>query len=65
MAIDSVDTNIFAAHDDCPAIYRGATKQRRINPVLRYESPIDRALFRSPQIYLQAFSAKQGDVFTC
>jgi hypothetical protein len=60
VAIDLVDTNIFAAHDDCPAIYRRATKQRRINPVLRYESPIDRALFGSPQR-----PPKQGDFFTC
>jgi L-asparaginase len=29
---------------------------------LRCESPIDRALYRSPQIYLRAFTAEQGDV---
>jgi hypothetical protein len=44
-----------------PAINR--YKSAPVNPVLCCESPIDRALCRSPQIYLQALSAEQGDVF--
>jgi hypothetical protein len=55
--------NRFAACCDRPAIHRWATKLHRINPVLRCESPIDRALYRSPQIYQRSLSTEQGDVF--
>jgi hypothetical protein len=45
---DSAFKNIFAACRKLPAINRWARKLHRINPILRCESPIDRALFRSP-----------------
>jgi hypothetical protein len=36
----------------------GLQNSTGLNPVLRCECPIDRALLRSPQIYLWAFSAE-------
>jgi hypothetical protein len=53
---------LFAACRDRATINRWATKQHRINPILRCESLFDRALYRSPQIYLRAFTTEQGDV---
>jgi hypothetical protein len=49
----------IAACRNRPAINRRAEKQHRLKPVLLCESPMDWALFHSPQIYLRAFSAEK------